>query len=340
MEDIKKKSDKYQVFYLELISRAYELIIQKIEIPSISQIPISQIRAITEPEFYPEKSSHSRSSQLIKKHNKLMINIGVEKTIQTVCQIIHDNLTRNPFIKKVVSVGSGNGYLESILQQRLNYVKLEFEIICIDPNPSQFLKKSDVYFPPQFAYLSQYLDTIRPEEYFNCILLLNWPEVDKKKGAGYDLEAIKQLNPLHVICLFEKSRRYGGAGSEAFHEFRNEDKIYKKTVIHTKLCYSKNPLLYEWHFQERERSRYEMYRQFYIIENWTRDITSEEYIYIEQLRLIQQRRLEQQRLKQQRRFKQKQESSLDQVLKDIQNKSKRIGILQDARLPNYQNYFK
>ena len=75
-----------------------------------------------------------------------MINIGLLRTILIIKEIINNNLIINPSIKKVISVGSGNGFLEYNLQTRI----LDLEFICIDPNPIGFLPESRVYFKPQY----------------------------------------------------------------------------------------------------------------------------------------------------------------------------------------------
>jgi hypothetical protein len=70
-------------------------------------------------------------------------------------------------------------------------------------------------------------------EPWNSIVLLNWPENRETHKAGYDVDAIRKLNPLAIIIIYELDDMDSGlAGSQQLHRMRDTDKTYdKETVI-------------------------------------------------------------------------------------------------------------
>jgi hypothetical protein len=124
---------------------------------------------------------------------------------------------------KIISVGSGNGYFEYLLEKIFG-----IKIICIDPNPNLFLKKQDGPFKvPEYPTVDDFLVENISED---CLLILNWPNPDtipnnNKSKDNYDVEAIKKLKPIGIFIIYEET---GIAGSESFHNIRPHPDPYNK----------------------------------------------------------------------------------------------------------------
>jgi hypothetical protein len=114
----------------------------------------------------------------------------------------------------VVSVGSGNGYLESLLPDK--------EWVLVDPAPLAFYTARDgtvhskLYMKPSYRFTRDLINA-RPEIAGGgdrCLLLLNWP--NHGQTHAYDLEAILLLKPRAVFIVHEIS---GSAGSKQLNDF-------------------------------------------------------------------------------------------------------------------------
>lgn len=94
----------------------------------------------------------------------------------------------------IISVGSGNGCIEKLIDQTIGT-----NIICIDPYPNTFnpapdhLKKDPAY-PNVDECIKSNMQIVG-----NCSLMINWaqPELD------YDFEAITKLNPMYILWIGE-----------------------------------------------------------------------------------------------------------------------------------------
>jgi hypothetical protein len=133
----------------------------------------------------------------------------------------------------IVSVGSGTGCYEFEMTEGI--AELRARLILVDPSPESFRKhpKSTRELKPHFATTTDLIAS-RPEVVGHCVLLLIWPLPGE---ATYDIDAIKALQPLSVLVLYETNPLQGGtggsAGSDALHQkfLRNPlDMGYKNIV--------------------------------------------------------------------------------------------------------------
>ena len=69
---------------------------------------------------------------------------------------------------KIISVGSGGGYIEKLLDQLLN-----IDIICIDPDPLSYITEKVIYKYPKYKHMED-LECPLNEYKDNCILFINW----------------------------------------------------------------------------------------------------------------------------------------------------------------------
>ncbi|CAN5950962.1 unnamed protein product [Sphagnum jensenii] len=134
--------------------------------------------------------------------------------------------------KAVVSVGSGTGYIE------VNY--LDKGIICIDPEPDKCqcgeIVKND------FALVEDYIRS-KPDAVGNCTLLLNWPsQNDERLTPNYDLQAIKDLRPIRVLLVIERSEdRF--SGSDSLHDWLDDNsKDYRVIKEESKVVIIDGPI--------------------------------------------------------------------------------------------------
>ena len=111
--------------------------------------------------------------------------------------------TCDPF--PVVSVGSGNGCVESLVPG----------IICVDPVPDSYLGPP-IYQQPDYDTVRDLL-IAKPEIKGNCVLFLNWCDPD---DSTYDFDAVVALQPIAVLCIIETFVGENGcAGGERFHKW-------------------------------------------------------------------------------------------------------------------------
>lgn len=123
-------------------------------------------------------------------------------------------------VQKWVSVGSGTGFNEHRLSQRLSSSHLSFT--CVDPDPegkksTTFKRKfSKQYFmAPHFATIQDAISK-HPSMVGTHGLFLCWPnpaapDLPDPTFNAYDLEAICLLKPMAIVLVYETS---GGSGSE------------------------------------------------------------------------------------------------------------------------------
>jgi hypothetical protein len=123
----------------------------------------------------------------------------------------------------IVSVGSGTGQYEVELRSKLAEPR---EMICVDK----------YIMPPSLRNFATVEELIcaRSELVGNCILLLMWPNDEghhrelSETDTPYDVDAIEQLNPRHIITLYEE---FGGAGSLQFHDWLVKSKCLSNLVV-------------------------------------------------------------------------------------------------------------
>lgn len=126
----------------------------------------------------------------------------------------------------IISVGSGNGAFEKIINDKLN-----LNIVCIDPDPLKYNSNSITkpFIVPQYKYV----DDIIPFYKDNCILLLNWCDPN---DSNYDYDAIIKLNPVCIISVYEVfNNDYGAAGGKKFFDYiynNNEYNILNEISIY------------------------------------------------------------------------------------------------------------
>jgi len=111
-----------------------------------------------------------------------------------------------PDVARIISVGSGDGLFETALEEKSKSVE---NIILVDPNPSQF---SGIEGHTDFSTAQEYVANTS-EDPDNCVMLINWPYPDGEKNTGWDLQAIKDVNPKYIITIVDST---GGAGSNQF----------------------------------------------------------------------------------------------------------------------------
>jgi hypothetical protein len=105
---------------------------------------------------------------------------------------------------KLVSVGSGTGRMEKIVEDHL-----EINITCVDPEPQSYCKGAIVR-KPDYSLVAD-LIAAQPSIVGRCALLLYWPSPDK---STYDFEAVRDLAPVSICVVFEA---LGGAAGSLMH---------------------------------------------------------------------------------------------------------------------------
>jgi hypothetical protein len=126
-------------------------------------------------------------------HSNIIDTLGFDELLKVF------NLIKNLQIP-IVSVGSKTGKLEYELDLTLNS-----DIICVDDS-----EQTSYYKKPHYSSVEE-MDL----PYFNnkCILFLNWSD-----DSGNDIEAVKLLEPLHIIIVTDLGR-YRCASSVKMHHF-------------------------------------------------------------------------------------------------------------------------
>lgn len=113
----------------------------------------------------------------------------------------------------LVSVGSGNGYVEYHIKAK---IPENCEIVCIDPDPESFKKFDPVkHIKPKFNYLSE----CKNSDIKNSTVLLNWPNPDDN---GYDIESLIYFEP-KMFCI--SYGPCGSSGSDQLIDLLSDSKI-------------------------------------------------------------------------------------------------------------------
>lgn len=120
----------------------------------------------------------------------------------------------------IISVGSGNGAFEHILNNNLN-----INIICIDPDPLKYnsnLLKTP-FMEPKYKTVDDDVISLYKN---NCVLLLNWCDPN---DSDYDYLSIIKLNPVCIISIYEVfDEGNGAAGGKKFFEYIYNNDEYNK----------------------------------------------------------------------------------------------------------------
>lgn len=134
--------------------------------------------------------------------------------------------------KKIISIGSGGGYIEKLLDKLLN-----IDIICIDPEPLSYITEKVIYKYPKYKTIED--DNFPLNEYKDdCILFINWSTPEKING--YDIMSILKLNPICILTTVETGF-YRGSGSIGFHHFISENGIITKGIYSDKMDKCEKP---------------------------------------------------------------------------------------------------
>jgi hypothetical protein len=114
----------------------------------------------------------------------------------------------------IVSVGSGTGKIEELIQKRLNR-----PIICIDPDPYSF-SIGVTGIMPHYPLIEDYLtslDNIKERKIKNkTVLFINWSD----PREDYDIKAVTALNP-DAIFFIGESFRYAAGSLKLWVMFRS-----------------------------------------------------------------------------------------------------------------------
>ena len=122
-------------------------------------------------------------------------------------------------IRKIISVGSGSGTLEEILNRG------DFHVYTVEPEPGMWNDCApDLVARPTASSVSELLTT-RPDIFNNFILLLNFC---LPNASSYDMDAITATDPSIIVAIVES---LGGAGGDAFWGWINEQEIYDEQRV-------------------------------------------------------------------------------------------------------------
>jgi len=95
-----------------------------------------------------------------------------------------------------LSIGSGNGYFESLYHQKY---PSDPQIICIDPDRLSYNSGglSKAFIEPIYATVEEY-KRANPKK--DTLLFINWPDPE----IPYDIDSIRSLNPLGFFIIYAK----------------------------------------------------------------------------------------------------------------------------------------
>ena len=152
-----------------------------------------------------------------------MGNIGYKKSIglQNIQSYLDFAFIKNGKKLPIISVGSGDAQVE------YQFIRKHYcPIICVDPKPDEFTQ-GRIYVEPEYDYVSNLIKD-KPELVGNCHLLLIWPYPNE---STYDVEAIKALDPVSFILIYESTGSSGG--TQLLEEYlpTQEDYILQKEYI-------------------------------------------------------------------------------------------------------------
>jgi hypothetical protein len=188
-------------------------------------------------------------------NNDVYLNIALKFMLKRSIVFFANFLNKFTKYNNIISVGSGNGYFEYLLE-----AIFDINIICIDPKPNSFLKKNNSKLKEvKYSTVDKFLEVESSED---CLLILNWPSPNNinnddnddndnddndfkslKLRKDYDVEAIEKLKPIGIFMIYEGS---GVAGSEEFHKIRP---IGKADLLELEIA-NKTKLVYEWERDE------------------------------------------------------------------------------------------
>jgi hypothetical protein len=165
-------------------------------------------------------SNFSRYSQ-----NALYLNVALFNFGMTFClKKLNDFILMFPPNSIVLSIGSGNGLFEYEYEE-----KYKKEILCIDPNPLEFLGKSRGLSQPFKDPINKRIDDFiatKNRSYMETnlfLLVINWAFPDD--DDPYDLNAITLLKPAGFFVIFDEKPEGGIAGSPQFCEVISRETI-------------------------------------------------------------------------------------------------------------------
>lgn len=148
-----------------------------------------------------------------------LYNRGIEILGDNVVRSVLD--TASKYYKGIsfVSVGSGSAMIEHTLP--------DIDWILVDPEPESFMRPGEVpYMMPHYKYTR---DIDRTDIVGNCVVFLNW--CDPSEPTGYDLQAIRLLDPIAIIVVMEVCEPDGAAGTKDFHQWRRNQRYY--SMVHS-----------------------------------------------------------------------------------------------------------
>jgi hypothetical protein len=165
----------------------------------------------TEPLATPKRSDDSLNDKWLSHGIR---HLGLEIVHQHLSTLVGEN--RDSKGLPIVSVGSGSGYVERLLQKRLGLDETTQTVICVDPSPAAFLgvaPKECGGIAPLCASVDELVE-LEPKLVDNCILLCNWPSPN---DSSFDFYALFQLRPVHATFVIETTT--GVAGGSRLHKF-------------------------------------------------------------------------------------------------------------------------
>jgi hypothetical protein len=171
-------------------------------------------------EFKSYSSDFSIYSQKAHFLNVALFNFGMTFCLKK----LNDFILMFPPNSIVLSIGSGNGLFEFEYEE-----KYKKEILCIDPNPLEFLGKSRGLSQPFKKPINNTIDDFiatKNRSYMETnlfLLVINWAFPDD--DDPYDLNAITLLKPAGFFVIFDEKLEAGIAGSPQFCEVISRETI-------------------------------------------------------------------------------------------------------------------
>ena len=129
--------------------------------------------------------------------NPKFLNIAINSfTIDRCLERLHELFSIENFGADIdrLSIGSGNGYFESLYHQKY---PSDPQIICIDPDRLSYNSRglSKAFIEPSYATVEEY-KRANPEK--NTLLFINWPDPE----IPYDIDSIRSLNPVGFFIIY------------------------------------------------------------------------------------------------------------------------------------------
>jgi len=130
--------------------------------------------------------------------NKFHLNFAIRAfRIEKCLDLLHKLFSSYDETYDRVSIGSGNGYFESLYNTQYSP---PYEIICIDPLALSFNSSGldRPYIIPKYQNVQEYMAKKDPKK--QTLLFINWPD----PALSYDIESIKLLKPAAFLIIFAK----------------------------------------------------------------------------------------------------------------------------------------